>query len=87
LAPSTTDMGSKGLAPERLNLMARGLPSNMIMTVQSMRAPRVVDNLMFLQELFEQGLSVSTLKVYMAANCHVGINGSTRVLILWRCNS
>ena len=42
-----------------------------------------------LVELFEQGLSFSTLKVDMAdiSSCHVGIDGSTSGLILWWCGS
>ncbi|XP_066533946.1 uncharacterized protein [Hoplias malabaricus] len=84
--------------------MARGLPSNVVATIQSARAAStrglyafkwhafelwcqerelvpfqcsIVDILTFLQELFERGLSFSTIKVYLAAisACHEGFGG------------
>lgn len=103
-APSTGAMAPAGLPAERSGLVARGLPPNVIATIQNARASStrnlysykwrafenwchsrrivpfqcsVVDVLTFLQELFEQGLSFSTIKVYLAAisACHVGFEG------------
>ena len=38
VVPTTADMGSVDSAPEKLNLRPRGLPSNVITTIQSARA-------------------------------------------------